>query len=66
MTYVMRHVICPKCGDAVGGRLPSGGELRELICSHCHEKFEFNDADVSSGPVTHDEGTNRWKRANLA
>ena len=61
----MQYVICPKCGDAVAGRLPSGDEPRQLQCIHCHETFEFADSEVMSGLVSYDEGRNRWKVAKM-
>jgi len=65
MTGHMRYVVCPNCGDAVAGRLPSGNEPRQVQCSHCGEKFAFADSDVMSGLVTYDEGQNRWKTARI-
>ena len=61
----MRYVICPKCGDAVAGRLPSGDESRRLKCVHCSEIFNFADSEVKSGLVSHDEGSNRWTVAKM-
>jgi phage baseplate assembly protein gpV len=56
----MRYVICPKCGDAVAGRLPSGDEPRKLKCVHCSETFTFADSEVKSGLVSYDESSHRW------
>jgi DNA-directed RNA polymerase subunit RPC12/RpoP len=59
----MRYLVCPKCGDAVAGRLPSGDEERRVKCLHCHERFVFQDGDIKSGLVTYDERSDRWKIA---
>lgn len=59
-SYAMNYVICPKCGDAVAGRLPSGDEPRQLECSHCHHGFEFTDDQVVFGPVAFGDATKRW------
>lgn len=64
-TAYMRYVICPKCGDAVAGKLPSGDEPRKLKCIHCSETFSFTDSDVKGGLVSHDENSNRWTVAKI-
>ncbi len=56
----MRYVMCPKCGDAVAGRLPSGDEPRKLKCVHCSETFTFADSEIKSGLVSYDESSHRW------
>jgi NAD-dependent SIR2 family protein deacetylase len=66
MTGHMLYVVCPKCGDAVAGRLPSGDEPRQLQCAHCREQFEFTDSEIRSGLVTYDERHNRWTVAKLS
>jgi hypothetical protein len=61
----MRYVICPSCGDAVAGKLPSGTEAKQLACTHCHHGFEFDEMDIRSGIVTYDDVTNRWRVAGF-
>jgi hypothetical protein len=65
-TAYMRYVICPKCGDAVAGHLPSGDEPRKLKCVHCSETFNFADTEIKSGLVNCDESNNRWTIAGLS
>jgi len=65
-SYAMNYVICPKCGDAVAGQLPSGDEPRHLECSHCHHGFEFTDDQVAFGPVAYDDAKKRWKISPVA
>jgi hypothetical protein len=62
----MSYVGCPKCGDAVAGRMPSGDEPRRLTCVHCKTTFEFEDSDRRSGLVEFNEETRRWKVVTLA
>jgi len=56
----MRYVVCPKCGDAVAGRLPPEG-AEQLTCVHCKETFPFDESQVRRGLVVFDG--NRWKVA---
>jgi hypothetical protein len=44
-----QYVVCPKCGDAIAGRLPSGDEPRQLQCIHCREKVELTDSEIKLG-----------------
>lgn len=60
-SYAASYVVCPKCGDAVTGSLPSGDEPRQLECSHCHHVFEFTDDEVVFGVVTYLDTEKRWK-----
>jgi hypothetical protein len=62
----MRYVVCPKCGDAVAGRLPSGDEPRKVQCVHCYEEFAFVDSETKSGLVSYDESRNRWQVAKMS
>lgn len=38
---VMNYLICPKCGDAVAGKLPSDGQKREAQCTHLKKQFRL-------------------------
>jgi len=62
----MPYLVCPKCGAAVAGRLPSGSERRQVECAHCHEKFAFTDPEIQRGFVTYYEREKRWRIARLA
>ena len=53
---VMRHVICPKCGDPVAGRL-----TKELTCVHCKEKFLLDESKIRTGIVLFNQVKNRWQ-----
>lgn len=40
---VMQYVLCPVCGDPVGGRFPALGKNgKKLTCTHCRNSFPFN------------------------
>ncbi len=61
---VMQYVLCPVCGDPVGGRFPASRENGKLTCAHCFNSFPFNQQDVRSGVVVYDEDARRWKVGN--
>jgi hypothetical protein len=67
MSYgLMSYIVCSRCGDPVGGRIPSGSEPRVLTCVRCHAQTAFNDGDLRQGLVGYDEATRRWRVATLA
>jgi len=62
----MSYVPCPKCGDAVAGRIPQPPEELELSCVHCKQTFTFEPNEVRNGLVFCNLETNRWKAHTLA
>jgi hypothetical protein len=52
----MRHVICPKCGDPVAGRL-----TKKLTCVHCKETFALDESQICTGVVLFNATKNRWQ-----
>jgi hypothetical protein len=62
----MYYVPCPKCGDAVAGRIPQPPEELKLTCFHCKETFTFELGEVRSGLVFFNPEINRWKADTLS
>jgi hypothetical protein len=62
---VLSYVICAKCGDPVGGRIPQPPQELKLTCLHCKQTFTFEPEDVGRGVVSYDPLTGRWKTEGL-
>jgi hypothetical protein len=62
----MSYVQCPRCGDAVAGRIPQRPEDLKLTCIHCKATFSFEPNEVRGGLVFCNPGTKRWKVHTLA
>jgi hypothetical protein len=63
-TSMMSYVLCPKCGDAVGGRMPQAQERLIVTCFNldCKHTFTCDEGQVVlNGTVSYDSETRRFQ-----
>jgi hypothetical protein len=60
-TSIMSYVLCPKCGDAVGGPMPQTQQRLRVTCfnPNCKHSFVVDEEHVRNGTVSYDPATHR-------